>query len=125
MNTAKKLDYKTLPQGFTPKVIPGIIKLARQMNEKQATVYQGEENKPYLFETKRLVIRHFLKDDGRQLHLLAADKENSPLRYSDHPWPTDLENCSKMAEYFSGKSAFWAVLLKPDLNFIGLIVFNI
>lgn len=123
MNTAKKLDFKTLPQNFTPKVIPEIIKHARQMNEKQAIVY-CRKAKPHLFETHRLVIRHFLPDDGRQIHLLAIDKESSPLRYSDHSWPTDLENCSKMAEYFSENMEFWAVLLKPDLNLIGLITFN-
>ncbi|WP_058302000.1 GNAT family N-acetyltransferase [Gorillibacterium timonense] len=123
MNPAKKLVVEQLPQGFTPKSLPEIIRLAKNMNKETAVVHQNAEG-PVLFETDRLIIRRFTDEDGEAVCVLANDKEASPLAGRDHKWPTDQDGCREAARYFASEDSFWAVCLKPDYEMIGMITFN-
>ncbi|HEX3078274.1 MAG TPA: GNAT family N-acetyltransferase [Lachnospiraceae bacterium] len=120
MNTAKKLEYK---EDYFPKSLPEIIKLAGEMTKEKAVIYHSD-NTPYLFETNRLIIRRFQPEDAQGLCVLANDKESSPLATRDHKWPTDLESCKGIAQYFSSEPSFWAVCIKPSFEIIGMITYN-
>ncbi|MHB0877840.1 MAG: GNAT family N-acetyltransferase [Anaerolineae bacterium] len=124
MSVARRLDLVEVPQDYSPKTIPEIMRQARRLSRTQAVVYCGRQAKPYLFETDRLIVRRFLLDDGPQIQRLAIDKEGSPMRYRDHRGPTDPEGCNGVARFFSESESFWAVCLKPELTLIGLIAYN-
>jgi RimJ/RimL family protein N-acetyltransferase len=120
MNTAKKLEYI---EGYFPKSLPEIIKLTKELREQQAVIYHNA-GVPFLFHTNRLIIRRFHPEDAEGLLVLAKDKEASPLATRDHKWPTDLDSCRKIAEYFSSDDSFWAVCIKPSYEIIGMITYN-
>lgn len=120
MNTAKELAYI---EDYLPKSLPDIIRMAKEMRKEQAVVYQNS-NTPFLFETNRLIIRRFQPGDVQGLYVLANDKESSPLAVRDHKWPTDLDSCRKIAEYFSSDNSYWAVCIKPSYEIIGMITYN-
>lgn len=124
MNAAKKIRYENLPESYSPNFKPEIIKLAEKMEREDAVVYRTPDQKPYLFETDRLVIRHFSPEDAEGLCVLAKDRMNSEIANCDHPWPTAIEGCRGMAKWFSEGDVFWAVCLKPDMTLIGMIANN-
>ncbi len=82
------------------------------------------DQKPYLFETNRLVIRHFTPDDAEALCLLANDRMRSAIAHCDHQWPTDLAGCRSAANWFAEGDTYWAVCLKPEMTLIGMIANN-
>ena len=77
-----------------------------------------------LFETSRLIIRRFYPEDTQGVYELAVNRNQSEMKYMDHPWPSDFEGCRAAAEWFASTDNMWAVCLKPDFNLIGLIVYN-
>ncbi len=123
MNTVKKLEFYDISQDFSPKKLPDIIKLVKLIHEDNAFIYQ-KENKPFLFETSRLIIRSFYEDDAEAVCVLAKDKEASPMRERDHTWPTDMDSCIGIVKWFSTQENMWAVCVKPSLELIGMITFN-
>ncbi len=124
MGALKKLSLEELPQSFSPKSLPEIVNLVKKINEKEAVVYRGKEQKPYLFETSRLIIRRFYPEDTQGVYELAVNRNQSEMKYMDHPWPSDFEGCRAATEWFASTDNMWAVCLKPDFNLIGLIVYN-
>ncbi len=123
MNTLKKLEYYNLPENYSPKKLPDIIKLVRSIQEDNALIFEREK-KPFLFETGRLVIRSFYEEDADAVQNLAVDKENSPMRERDHTWPTDPEGCLEAVRWFATQDTMWAVCLKPSMELIGMVTFN-
>ncbi len=124
MKAIKKFSFEDVPQDFSPKFLPEIINLVREMNEKEAIVYHSTESKPFLFETSRLIIRRFYPDDVEGVHELANDRQNSEMKNFDHQWPTDYKGCKDATDWFSTQENMWAVCTKPDFKLIGMLVFN-
>ena len=88
----------------------------------QDTIVGGKMSKAC--ETERLIIRNFKFDDWRQIQALAINKESSDGAKYDITWPTSDDGCQKMAKFLSTTDSFWAVCLKEDEKFVGLIAFN-
>ncbi|MDQ0088848.1 RimJ/RimL family protein N-acetyltransferase [Paenibacillus anaericanus] len=74
-------------------------------------------------ETKRLIIRRFNSNDGEDLKEYAIYKESTGFDAWEK-WPTDLEGCRGVAEFFAGSDNYWAVCRKSDGKMIGFISFN-
>lgn len=124
MLAIKKLRTEEFHTDYSPRILPEIIKLAKEVNEKEAVIYTKGRTNPYLFETNRLIIRHFFPEDTEAIQSLAINRQNSEMKNYDHQWPTDYEGCKGVAEWFSIQENMWAVCLKPELNIIGMISFN-
>ena len=63
MNTVKKIEFKNLPQDFSPHKLPEILKLAKKIEGDAALIYE-RSNKPFFMETDRLIIRRFTVEDA-------------------------------------------------------------
>ena len=123
MNTAKKIEFAPLPQGFSPRTLPEIMKLAKKITDDRALVYENG-NRPFFMETERLIIRRFTSEDGRAVQELAIDRSTSSMKDFDEQWPTDLESCIGVANYFAGEDIYFAACLKPSMQLIGFIAYN-
>lgn len=123
MNTVKKIEFEILPQDFSPHTLPEIMKLAKEIKDNTAFVYE-RLNKPFFMETDRLIIRRFTGEDAESVQALSLDRMNSSMKNFDEQWPTDLEGCKGAAVYFAGEDTFYAVCLKPSMNLIGFISYN-
>lgn len=124
MEAKKNVSMHELPQDYSPRFVPEIIKLARQLREQDARIYQLADQQPFLFETSRLIIRRFYPEDADQVQELAQDRHRSEMKNYDHPWPTDEQGCREATHWFATQENMWAVCLKPDYVLIGMIVFN-
>lgn len=124
MNAIKRLIFEEMPQSYSPRQLPEIIRLAGELNEQEAVVYRHGTARPVFFETGRLVIRRFAPEDATAVQELAIDRYYSEMRNRDHLWPTDEKGCREAADWFSGQENMWAVCLKPDYRIIGMVVFN-
>jgi [ribosomal protein S5]-alanine N-acetyltransferase len=124
MGAIRKLLFEEVPQSYSPKHLPEIIRLAGELHEQEAVVYRQGAAGPVLFETGRLLIRRFVPGDATAVQELAVDRHHSEMRHRDHPWPTDEKGCREATEWFSGQDNMWAVCLKPDYRLIGMVVFN-
>lgn len=58
-NAIRKLLFQEMPQSYSPRQVPEIVRLARELNRQEAVVYRQGMARPVLFETGRLVIRRF------------------------------------------------------------------
>lgn len=123
MNTVKKFYCENLPQDFSPRTLPEILKLAKKINGDTALVYE-RANKPFFMETDRLIIRRFTIEDAEAVCELANDRMNSSMRNYDIQWPTDYEGCKNAVAYFAGEDIYFAVCLKPSMKLIGFIAYN-
>jgi RimJ/RimL family protein N-acetyltransferase len=124
MSAIKKLSFYNTANNYLPKSLPEILRLANQLSEKEAFIYQTETTKPFLFETNRLIIRRFYPDDTEGVLELAKDRQNSEMKNYDHQWPTDPKGCNDATNWLSTQSNMWAVCIKPDFKLIGMITFN-
>lgn len=124
MSAIRKLLFEEMPQSYSPKHLPEIVRLAGELQEQEAVVYRQGTARPVFFETDRLVIRRFVPGDALAVQELAIDRYHSEMRNRDHLWPTDEKGCREAAEWFSGQDNMWAVCLKPDFRLIGMVVFN-
>lgn len=124
MPLLKKLKIVNTPQSFSPRSLPEIIKLAKKAKEYDVNISYVNDNKPFLFETDRIIIRHFFEDDAKSICQLANNRMQSSMKNFDHQWPTDIEGCRGVAKYFADEKIYWAVCLKPDMNLIGMIANN-
>ncbi|MDF2936351.1 MAG: hypothetical protein K0Q90_1724 [Paenibacillaceae bacterium] len=124
MSAIRRLYFAELPQDYSPRQLPEIIRLAGELKEQEAVVYRQGEAKPVLFETERLVIRRFVHGDAPAVQELAIDRHHSDMRDKDHPWPTDEKGCKEAADWFSRQENMWAVCLKRDCRLIGMVTFN-
>lgn len=75
------------------------------------------------FETDRLIIRRFVREDWPDIQKLAIDKEPSQAAAWDRRWPTDEEGC-KRATDFLARNNYWAVCLKDGGRVIGFVSYN-
>ncbi len=123
MSTAKKIEFEILPQDFSPHILPEIMKLAKEIKDNTAFVYE-RLNKPFFMETGRLIIRRFTSEDGEAVLGLSLDRAQSSMRNFDHQWPTDLEGCKGATAYFANEDIYYAVCLKPSMKLIGFIAYN-
>ncbi|MDR0861422.1 MAG: GNAT family N-acetyltransferase [Oscillospiraceae bacterium] len=121
MNTVKKIAFESLPQSFSPNTLPEILKLAKAITGNAALVYE-RQSKPFFMETDRLIVRHFMAEDGKAFFALAIDRMNSPMQPFDEQWPTDLESCKGATEYLAGEDGIFAVCLKPSMKLIGTVL---
>jgi RimJ/RimL family protein N-acetyltransferase len=124
VTAVRKLLFEEMPKDYSPRYIQEIIRLARELDDKEAVIYRSGRTGPCLFETSRLVIRRFCPGDAAEVKKLAVNRQNSVMKNFDHQWPTDDEGTRQAAEWFSGQENMWAVCLKPDYPLIGMIVFN-
>lgn len=121
-NAIKKLLFQEMPQDYSPRRLPEIVRLAGELNRQEAVVYRQGTARPVLFETERLVIRRFVPEDAPAVQELAIDRHHSEMRNRDHLWPTDEQGCREATEWFSSQENMWAVCLKPDCRLIGMVV---
>ena len=63
-------------------------------------------------ETRRLILRHFAREDWRDLQEIAISKEQDDFSACDFAWPTDAEGVQAACAYFAADAANWAVALK-------------
>ena len=63
-------------------------------------------------ETRRLILRHFVREDWRDLQEIAISKEQDDFSACDFAWPTDEEGVRAACAYFAADAANWAVALK-------------
>jgi Acetyltransferases, including N-acetylases of ribosomal proteins len=123
MNTVKKIEFKNLPQDFSPHTLPEILKLVKKIKGDTALIYE-RLNKPFFMETDRLIIRRFTTEDTEAIYELANDRMRSSMKNYDHQWPTEVEGCKNTAAYFAGEDIYYAVCLKPYMKLIGFIAYN-
>lgn len=121
--TLKEIKFQSLPQDFSPNTLPEILKLAKKIKDNTVLVYE-RFNKPFFMETDRLIIRRFTVDDAEAICALSNDRMRSSMKNLDNPWPTDLEGCKSVAAVFAGEDSYYAVCLKPSMEFIGFIAYN-
>lgn len=79
---------------------------------------------PSVFETERLIVRHFREDDWRDLLEIAISKENDPFAASDAPWPTSPDDIRSACAYFASGKQFWAVEVKALAKVVCFVNFN-
>jgi RimJ/RimL family protein N-acetyltransferase len=80
------------------------------------------DRKVIRLETERLIIRNFTHEDWQRIYEIALDYEKSEYAIYDHgPWPSELEEYKKIAEWFSNGDDFIAVVLKEEEKVIGWI----
>ena len=73
------------------------------------------------FETERLILRRWRESDAEDVQRYAIYKNGSGFEAWEQ-WPTELEECRKVAAYFATNG--WAVERKSDSRMIGFVVFN-
>jgi len=72
-------------------------------------------------ETERLVLRRFRREDWRELQDYVSLPEVTRF---DFEYPSTVEGCQELADYFSGQHSVWAVCLKDSGRLIGHVVSN-
>lgn len=76
---------------------------------------------PVCVATRRLLLRNFTSDDWRDLLEIASDKAASPYAIYDYQFPTSEDEVRKIAAWFAGQDAFWAVCELSTRKVIGYI----
>ncbi len=75
-------------------------------------------------ETKRLILRRFLKDDFAAFAALIRDKMSSGLSRYDNQFPTDDEGLREVLSYIIGLDGFFAVIVKAEDRLIGFMALH-
>ncbi len=83
-----------------------------------------EEGKPVSFESNRIIVRRFQKDDWHDLQKIALSNVRSPFADCDEAWPTDDNSIQDMVTYFSQNDPFWAIAAKEVGEVVCFVNFN-
>ena len=111
------------PQGYGPKK-PEILDLARQTEGMANQTTQPHIAPANTFETRRVILRHFVPEDWQDLLEIARSKEASPYAYTDHPWPTNEEWAKESAAYMATDNDMWAIVRNEDNKVICFVNCN-
>lgn len=77
-----------------------------------------------MFETARLIIRHFKPEDWENVQELAISKENDEFADCDDRWPTSDDDIKGMTQYLATDNDIWAFELKSEKKVICFVNFN-
>ena len=112
-------------ESYSPKEKPEIVSMAAARGAPRiAYSVRRKGGEADSFETERLLIRHFRREDWRDMQEIAICNSQSEFADFDHAGSTDGKSVRNSCKWMAGQKQIWAAEVKAISKVVCFISFN-